>query len=480
MVEALLAASADGAFGTSRDRSRARMDAWVNEVTGFGTTRDKTTYGRYAGPTRLSDSELTALYSGNDLAARMVDHVPDEMFREGVIVETGDAELNAWVAERLDNLNACDRFSDGERWGRLYGGGAVLIGADDGRPASTPLIPERARGVRYLYDFDRRSLWPASYYTTPGHPKLGQPETYLITSHHVMSSTSTVVHESRLILFGGAKTDHWTKQEFGGWDLSILQRPNDVIRMFETGWKAVEIMMTDANQAVFKMTGLADLISAPNGQQAMEKRFAYVDKRRSVVRALVVDADSNESFERQSASFDSIPNLLDKFCLRLAASVPMPVTILMGQSPAGMNATGDSDFRGHYDRLKSRQTLHVAPRIRHLVKLILQSKDSPTRGKVPETITVTFPPLWTPTPMEEATRRKTIAEADALYIQNQVFTPDEVALTRGRPDGLDAQVLLSDEAIKAREKALSSDLDSFGEQEAIEDEGNTNVPFPTA
>ncbi len=39
----------------------------------------------------------------------------------------------------------------------------------------------------------------------------------------------------------------------------------------------------------------------------------------------------------------------------------MPVTILMGQSPAGMNATGESDFRWHYDRIKSRQTLHIAP-----------------------------------------------------------------------------------------------------------------------
>jgi hypothetical protein len=238
--------------------------------------------------------------------------------------------------------------------------------------------------------------------------------------------------------------------------------------MFETGWKAVEIMLTDSNQAVFKMTGIAELIAAPGGMEALEKRFAYVDKRRSVVRALVVDADSNESFERQSASFDSIPNLLDKFCLRLAASVPMPVTLLMGQSPAGMNATGDSDFRGHYDRLKSRQTLHIAPRVRYLVKLILQSKDSPTGGKVPETITVTFPPLWTPTPMEEATRRKMVADADAVQIQSQVFTPDEVALVRGRPDGWDAPILLTDAAIQAREKALSHDLDSFGESEPEE------------
>lgn len=439
-----------------------RFDAWYNGVTGYGTERDKTTYGVPVSKPVLDQESLAALYNSNDMAARMVDVVPDEVYREGFNIETGDPELDEIIEDKFDALEVSDRFADGMRWGRCFGAGAVLIGANDGRASSEPLAIEEAEDIRYLHDLDRRSMFPSSYYLDFGNPKLGQPETYIVRNE--MSGNQQIVHESRLILFGGATTARRERQQNQGWDYSILQRADEVIRSFDTGWKSVEVMLTDANQAVMKISNLADIVAAPDGASLIAKRAQLMDMYRSVIRALVVDADTNEGLERQSVSFADIPNTLDKLMLRLAACAEMPVTILMGQSPAGMNATGESDLRWFYGRLESQRTRKQSPRVRHLTRLWLRTEVGRRFApQMPAKIGIKWPSLWSEPPSVEAQRRKTIAETDAAHINAQVYTPEEVALVRGRADGWEKSVVLDEKAIAARESALAMDLEGFSQ-----------------
>jgi hypothetical protein len=100
-------------------------------------------------------------------------------------------------------------------------------------------------------------------------------------------------------------------------------------------------LLTDGPQGVYKIKNLANLLGS-NRKAALEDRLQTVEMLRSALRAVVVDTD-NESFERQSFSFSGVPDVLDKLMLAAGCGhVPMPATKLMGQSPAGMNATGES------------------------------------------------------------------------------------------------------------------------------------------
>lgn len=433
-----------------------RSDSWENDITGFGTSRDKTTYTCFGGYTILQPQQAANLYHGDDLAARMVDIVPDEMLREGFEVDLGDPTENAELADQLEALSVRRKFANGIRWGRLYGGGALLIGADDGRSAAAPLLPERARSVQYLYELDRRYLWPFTWYTESGHPKLGQAETYLVSPTGVVTSGQMIiVHESRLIMFGGATTGLVERQTNNGWDHSVLQRIFDALRGFNTGLKAVEILLTDGSQAVMKLRGLAGLLGA-NGEETARKRLMMIDLSRSVLRAVAIDAGSKdvppEEFIRQSVAFGSIPDVLDRFMLRLAAAVQIPVTILMGQSPAGMNATGDADFRWFYSRIRAQQTLELAPRIRRLVNVMRSTKALASSRSKEQTVKVKFPALWSEAPSVEATRRLALANADVAYVNANVLTPQEVALSRfGQGNGYGEDIVLTDESIAARE-----------------------------
>lgn len=444
------------------DAAHQRFDAWVNNVTGFGTSQDKTTFGEVLPSRILTDQELSSLYHSDDMAERMVDVYPNEMLREGFSIETGSAEADAIISDKLEALDVIGNFTAALRWGRLFGAGAVLIGADDGRDASKPLVAARAKSIAFLHAFDRRLLWPLSYYTEDGHPKLGQAETYAVSREGAAFSRTSVVHESRLIIFGGAPTADREKLMLNGWDQSCLQRAYDVLRSFNTGWKSVETMMTDGNQPIFKMTGLADMIaSTEDGEKALVKRLQMMSLYRSVMRALVIDADSNESFERASSSFTDIPNVLDKLMLRLAATQEMPVTLLMGQSPAGMNATGEADFRWFFNRVDSKRKRELTPPARRLVRIFLDTKEGrEIIRQQPKTIRVRLPDLWKETPLAAAQRRKTLLEGDALAVQAQMILPDEAGIHRfSAADGFEGELRFSPEGTKARLKALSADLE---------------------
>jgi phage-related protein (TIGR01555 family) len=449
----------------------ARFDAWQNSITGIGTDRDKTTFSQYCADRLLSDGELSGIYHGSDLASRMVDIVPDEMLREGFTVDVGDANLNAQLADQFEALGVVDKLADSLRWGRLYGGGGLLLGADDGKSAATPLEPELAKSLSYLYVFDRRYMWPLTYYTKAGSPKLGQPETYMVTSPAMMAEVPVaIVHETRLVLFGGATTGIRERQGNATWDFSVLQRATKVLADFDMGWGAASLLLADGNQAVFKISGLAEALSqaTANGQAGgaesfLRDRLRLMDMGRSVARAVVIDAgggedEPEESFERQVFPMTGVPDVLRELQARLAATVDVPVTRLFGVSPAGLNATGESDVRGWYDRVRSYQTRKLAPKIRRIVRVMLQTKAVQQSAS---SIKVTFPSLWSESPKDAAATRLTMIQGDVANVGAGIYLPEEIALQRSQPDGYRNEITLTDEARKAREEALKGELDDL-------------------
>ncbi len=434
------------------------FDSWTNLQIGQSVSGyDKVRAGTVTPLVVLDDQTLSDLFHTHDLAERMVTIFPEETLREGFNVQTGVPELDAAIGDKCSELDVRGKFLDGSIWGRCFGGAAVLIGADDGRDADRPLVAERARDIDYLYTVDRRCLQPRTWYAY-GHPKFGQAETYAVTLAGGYSYDVSTVHESRLVLFGGSHTGTSERQQNSGWDLSVLQRAHDIIRSFDLGWDAVSTLLADGNQAVFKVSGLSEMAGAGN-ENALLARMRLLNQFRSVYRALILDSDANESFERQGANFSGIPDVLEKLILRLSACANIPATRLMGQSPAGLSATGESDLSWFHSAVRSQQTIELAPKVRRLVEVWLQTKAGRAIAKeLPKTLTVTFPPLWSESALEQAQREKAIADRDAVYLLAGVLTKQEVKLHRFRPGGFADEIQISEEAITASEASLDADL----------------------
>lgn len=456
-----------------------RMDTWTNVFTGLGTSRDKVTATTWAAGIPLSDAQLESLYTQDDMASRICDLVPEEMLRQGfeisIDASEGDVDAEKVHSTEAEVLSACNdlecttKYIEAMVWGRLFGGAAIFPGANDGADRegmAEPLNEKNIQSVDSLNVMDRQYLQVHEYYDDPTQPNFGLPKTYLVnpvTSSAATAAEQLIIHESRLIVFDGMRATIQRRQELAGWSDSILQRVNTVLMNFNVGWQAVSHLLTDASQGKFKIKGLIDQISAGN-TETIRTRMALVDMNRSVARAIALDADS-EDFTRDAYNFGNVDKVLQMFVLRLSAAARMPATILFGQSPAGMNATGESDLRWFYDTIRTAQTNVLQPKLKRLIELIMLSKSGPTNGQLPKDWSVTFPSLWQETPKEQAVTRKTVAETDEIHFNIGVLLAEEIALSRYTPTGYSMETTIDAELREALlEAATEKELDKLVEE----------------
>jgi phage-related protein (TIGR01555 family) len=405
-------------------RAGAPGVGWCNPVTGMGTTRDKTAAGVYQGYTPVDLITLSNLYHGDDLSARIIDIPGDEMLRRPYRVTVKDEDdATEFLRKEFKRLYARRSLLEGTRWGRLYGGAWGVLGADDGRPASEPLIAEKAKEVGYLRVVDRRFMWPVSYYETG--PKMGDPDRYVISQTYAgVAQGSYVIHESRMIRFHGVPTGLREKNLNAGYDYSVLDRCWPQLRMFSTLWKGVELLITEGPQAVYKVKGLADKLMA--GQRdALRTRFAMMDYLRSVLRAVIIDADQEE-FERQPLQLAGVHEILNQAAFRISATAEVPTMVLFGQDPSGLNASGTASLRWWQDKMASKQMNDLGPQIEEIAGCILATQG---RADLVDKLEVDFEPLYTPTELEEAQALNANASARKTLVDAQIFTPEEMAIS---------------------------------------------------
>jgi hypothetical protein len=406
-------------------KKKTLRDGWSNVLTRIGTDYDKRTSHTFAAKV-LTYDENEALWRGSDLGARIVERPVDEMIRQGWdVVIPNDKPRQDELAAQLEDLEAGERLREALYYARAYGGGAVLVGADDG--ASNLAKPLGAvREILYLTALTTRELRADTYYTDPRERNFGQPKTYLLspdTQTDAVMASGITIHESRILAFQGNVTSRRMLQLNQGWGDSIFVRVADVLRDFDVVWDSAALLMNDFAQGVYKIKGLAEIIGS-GAESALITRMQLVDLMRSTVRAVLID--SEESFERQQTPVSGLPEILEKFMFRLAAASEMPVSMLFGQAPAGLNATGDADIRFYYDHLKNRQDRTLRPPLERLVRMVFQAAG----GTEPEQWSVQFRPLWQLTEPEQANMHIAQANADQVYLSNRVLSPLEVRESR--------------------------------------------------
>lgn len=409
-----------------------------------------------------------SLWRTNDVAARIIEKVPAEALRPGFGIKLDDKEKAELVSARMEELNVEQAFYEAATKERAFGGCAIFpVLRDDVADLARPLNEDRIAGISHLQVFESRELKPATYYDDPLRPKFGEPETYWLWPQArggVTSTMGVLVHESRLIIFPGIRVSR-SQVSQDDWGDSVLQRPHEVLRDFGISWAALGVMLTDFSQATMSIEGLAELI-AQDKDEVIRNRIKAVELARSTVRMVLTD--SKETYKREQTPVAGLADLLDRFESRLAAAADMPITVLMGRSPAGLNATGESDVRLFYDRVGVYQRLHLRPRLEQLVRMILRDRLGPTRGKEPDTWSIEFNPLWQPSAKEQADTRKTVADTDAIYLQWGVVSPDEVAQSRWGGDSYSVEMAIDFEARRALEASGELERGSPGDVDATE------------
>lgn len=377
-------------------------DGLASLVSGLGTERDKAASVYYAEPT-ISDEQLVNAYRGSWMARKIVDIPALDSCRAWRAWQADNPQIEAIEAEEK-RLNVKGKVLEARRKARLFGGAAIYI--DLGDEPSEPLAVERIKkgGIRFLTVLTRRQLVAGDIETDPLSEFYGRPKEYMISSG---SAGLVRIHPSRLTIFYGAELpdrDYATGSTFA-WSDSVLVPVMEAVKQAESAAANVASLIFEANVDVIAMNGLMEKVGNPADEEKILRRYGLAAQAKGVNRMLLIDG--NEKYERKSVTFATLPDLLDRFDQKAAGAADIPMTRFVGQAPAGLNSTGESDLRNYYDRISAGQTLEMEPAMSRLDECVIRS----ALGSRDADIHYDWNPLWQLGEKEKADIFKTKADA---------------------------------------------------------------------
>ncbi|MDK1020187.1 MAG: DUF1073 domain-containing protein [Candidatus Hydrogenedentes bacterium] len=397
-----------------------KTDGFANALTGLG---DRNHDSRLSTVFRLgrllTDPRLTALYRGNGLTRRIMNLPAVEMTRNWFTINGDDKDV---VLQKLETLGAQEAYTDALTWARLYGGSIILIGLDDGMEIEEPVNTERIRDVMFLHVFDRRDveIVHESIPKDPTDPLFGKPTQYKITP--ITGGSQFTAHASRVVRFDGAKIPGRDLQANNWWHDSILEAIYEQVRQIGAVYDSSEFIVNEFIMTIIQIDNMLDTLMAGN-DDLLKKRLEMLDLSKHVKNTILLD--TKESFSKHSSTVAGLDKLLDSFMMSVSSVTGIPVTLLMGRSPAGQNATGESDIRMWYDSIRSAQRTNLRPRLEMVIRYCFAAA-----GDEPETWSIEFNPLWEMNAKEKADIYKINSEGDQINVMNGIFGQEEIGKYR--------------------------------------------------
>lgn len=434
-------------------------DGWSNLVTSLGTNNDKRLHNNVFWEAR-SQEFYEQLYSGDELASRIVNVVPEESLRrwiEWTGVEKETAEDIEQHAQDLDLRGAVERTW---KWARAYGGACLYIVTDTNDPGSPLKRGENVLGLRDLSRYDLRIL-STDIESDFGSTNWGHPNLYYLSVQMGAQFKNYPIHWTRMIRFDGYLVPRRTYIRNNYWHDSTLNRLYNAIRNYQSCNDAAASIMQDFNVGIYKMKNLANLVAAGK-LNIVKNRIEMLNYSKSMIRAMILDSDEEE-YEDMSRSVDGLAELLTKQAGRLVAATDIPHTKLLGESPDGSSATGNSTTQQWFDHVQSEQENYLRPKLRRLVDAIFPDLDD---------LDFKFKSLYQMTELEQSDLRNKQAQTDQIYITTGVLDPTEIADSRFKGGEYSTETQLDEEL---REQGLigagsAQAGELFGEEEQGEEE----------
>ena len=435
-----------------------REDGYVNLLNKYGTKQDNSEAYKFEREPVIPDMQLTGLYEGNGLFSKIIDTPAEEALKHGFDLNLKSDELNAFVEDALDDLEWEEKAATAIKWARLYGGALIVMLIDDGRGLEEPVDWEHIRSIDELRVYERSIVQPDSsslYQQDYGGKgvgnrvsKFGQPEYYYVSSIY----GSFKVHESRCLVFrNGVLPEQTSNATYLFWGMPEYVRIRRALRETVTAHTDSVKLLERSVQAIYSMKGLASLLTTDDGENQVLKRLQLVDTSRGLLNSIAIDSEG-EQYDFKTFQFSGVKDVIDATCNMLSALTNIPQTILFGRSPAGMNATGDSDFESYYNFVEKIQRLMLKRNLRTLLDVVFRAGIA--SGDVAEEpdYKLEFKPLWSLSDTEQAAVDQTKAQTALVkaqtaqaYVDMQALDPTEVRRRLASDEEFDVEDIISED-----------------------------------
>lgn len=367
-------------------------------------------------------TQLEAAYRGSWLVGAACDMPAEDMTQAGVEIEsTLPPDEQQMLESAMLDLQVWQSMCSAIRWSRLFGG-AVAVMMLEGQDMAVPLRLETIRQGQFkgLLVLDRWMINP-SYGEIDSEfgPNFGLPLYYEVFGDG-QGVPAMRIHHSRVIRFDGYELPYWQKRAENLWGQSVIERIHDRLLAFDSTSQGASQLVYKAHLRTFSVDGLREIIAA--GGKPMEG----LTKQIELIRAYQSNEgmtlmDGKDKFETHQYSFSGLDGLMLQFGQQISGALQIPLVRLFGQSPAGLNSTGESDLRTYYDGIKRQQENKLRRPLTVLFDVLARSV---LGAELPQGFMFRFRPLWQLSEKEKAeigeSKTRTVqAAADAGLVSQQ-------------------------------------------------------------
>lgn len=377
--------------------------------------------------TRLTQdyTTLNSLYRNHWIVRKIVDVIPEDMCKNWFKLKTQVAPEQLSKLEKvLRRTQTKARILEGLKWGRLYGGAAGIILLDGesaymDEPLDYRLImPGSYKGLLILDRWSGISpeLELVSDITSPD---FGLPKYYQMT---LQDGRMLRVHHSRVLRFTGNTLPLWEAWAEQQWGASVVEAVFDELKKRDNTSFNIANLVFLANLRIYK-TSMTDLLSLGDTQLQQDFYNAMQTINWMMNNSGMTIIGKDDEFDSKQYTFTGLNDVYESFMLDIAGACEIPVTRLFGRSPAGFNATGESDLTNYYDSIEEKQEAYLAPILDKLLPVIALS----TWGMVPDDLDYEFNPLRKADPKENADLAKSMTES-VITVFNANLISQQTAL----------------------------------------------------
>ncbi len=335
-------------------------DSFENFLTKSGVNAGNLSSGGTYGFNPVSRNRLRMewAYRGSWIVGTIVDCISEDMTREGVELKCGASpdEIDDFEEAQIDALAVWPELCDTAKWARLYGGslGFIMI---DGQNVETPFDVETVGKDQFrgVFPLDRWSVFPTLQdLVTEQGPDLGNPKYYEVRPDYGTGLPYMKIHYSRVIRLEGVRLPYWQRISENLWGQSVIERLFDRLIAFDSATQGAAQLVYKAHLRTYAVKDLRKIIALGGpALDGLTKQIDMIRKYQSTEGITLMDAD--DKFEVHPYSFEGLDDVLLQFGQQLSGASQIPLVRLFGQSPAGLNSTGESDLRTYYDGVKRQQ-----------------------------------------------------------------------------------------------------------------------------
>jgi phage-related protein (TIGR01555 family) len=378
-----------------RRTAKQTSDSFQNFMLKLGMGTDNPLSGSTYGfnPISRVRTLLEWIYRGSWIGPIAIDIIAEDMTRAGIDIST---QMEPKALEKLNkgvqNLGFWNAVSDTIKWSRLYGG-AIMVPMIDGQDVSTPLRVETVtRGQ--LKSFMVLDRWMVEArleeLVGPADARVGEPMFYRVNSD-APALRGKNIHYTRCMRMLGTKLPYWQAVQENLWGLSIFERIYDRLVAFDSSTQGAAQLVYKSFLRTYKMKGMTELLSSGSEQgiQTLMRKMDAMRRYQSNEGITLVDGDDDVTAVTNS-SFTGISDVILQMAQQISGTLQMPLVRMFGQSPAGLNSTGEADLRTYYDGVNTKQERETRAPVTTMYRLMAQSLGTP----LPEDFDFQFTPLW--------------------------------------------------------------------------------------